>query len=138
MTSAPPRKVFINLPVRDLSRSIAFFTQLGFTFNAPFTDETASMMNLGDDAHAMLITEPRFREFTPKAICDTSTHTEVLIALSAASREEVDDLVRRAMAAGGSPASPSQDYGFMYGWSFQDLDGHTWEVVWMDPSYIQD
>lgn len=137
MTAAAPRKIFVNLAVKDLPKSVAFFEGLGFTFNKQFTDESATMMNINDDAFAMLLTEERFLGFTPKRLADTTTHTEVLLALSAESREEVDRLVQKALASGGAPASDPQDHGFMYGWSFQDLDGHTWEVVWMDPSAIE-
>jgi uncharacterized protein len=137
VTTSNPRKLFVNLAVHDLPRAVAFFEALGFTFNPQFTDDSATMMNINEDAYAMLLTQERFRGFTSKALTDTATHTEVLLALSAQSRDEVDDLVRKALAAGGSPAAPAQDHGFMYGWSFQDPDGHTWEVVWMDPSHIE-
>jgi predicted lactoylglutathione lyase/uncharacterized protein YndB with AHSA1/START domain len=133
MAEKRSRKLFVNLPVRDLKRSVAFFTRLGFSFNPQFTDEHATCMLVGEDAYVMLLTEERFKGFTSKQICDTSKHTEGLFALSAESRAEVDSLVKIAVEHGGSPASPPQDHGFMYGWSFQDPDGHTWEVVWMDP-----
>ena len=137
MTPNRPRKLFVNLPVRDLKRSIEFFTKLGFSFNAQFTDETATCMVLSEDAYVMLLTEKRYKDFTKRQICDTRTHTEGLFALSAGSRSEVDELVRAAVANGGSHAMDPQDHGFMYGWSFYDLDGHHWEVMWMDPSAIQ-
>lgn len=137
MTTPKPRKLFLNLPVRDLPRSIAFFTTLGFTFNPQFTDETATCMIVGDDAFVMLLAEHRFRDFTKKPIVDATKQTEGLFALSCESREEVDHLVRTAVANGGSHAVDPQDHGFMYGWSFYDPDGHHWEVFWMDPSHLQ-
>ncbi len=128
------RKIFVNLAVRDLPASKAFFTALGFTFNPQFTDEKAACMVVSDEAFVMLLSEPFFRTFTKQQPCDTSTHTEGLFALSCASRAEVDELVAKAMAAGGRPAMPAQDHGFMYGGSFYDVDGHHWELVWMDPA----
>jgi predicted lactoylglutathione lyase len=127
------RKVFVNLPVTDLDKSVEFFTRLGFTFNPAFTDDTATAMIVSDDAFVMLLVRDKFAGFTSKQLCDTTTHTEVLLALSADSRENVDRMVTTASEAGGQPANDVQDHGFMYGWSFQDLDGHTWEVMWMDP-----
>ncbi|HET7824779.1 MAG TPA: VOC family protein [Anaeromyxobacter sp.] len=132
-----PRKLFVNLPVRDLNASKRFFTQLGFEFNPQFTDEKAACMVVSDEAYVMLLTEPFFRTFTKRQLCDTSRETEGLFALSCESRAEVDDLVRKAVAAGGRHAAEPQDHGFMYGWSFYDLDGHHWEVLWMDPDAIQ-
>jgi uncharacterized protein len=132
-----PRKLFVNLPVRDLPNSIDFFTKLGFTFNPQFTDANATCMIVSEEAYVMLLVEPRFRDFTRKGICDTSERTEALFCLSCESRAEVDELVRIALAAGGTPAMEPQDHGFMYGWSFYDLDGHHWEVMWMDPAAIQ-
>jgi predicted lactoylglutathione lyase len=126
------RKLFVNLPVRDLKRSIEFFTKLGFAFDQRFTDETASCMIVSEEAFVMLLVESRFRDFTRKQICDTSTHTEGLFALSTASRAEVDEMVETAVAAGGKPAGDPIDHGFMYYWSFYDLDGHHWEVLHMD------
>lgn len=133
MTVQNPRMVFINLPVRDLERTKAFFSALGFTYNPQFTDANAACMVLSDQGFVMLLTEPFFKGFTKRQICDTTTHTEVLVALSCTSREEVDEMVRKAIAAGGAPAMPPVDHGFMYGSSFYDLDGHHWEVMWMDP-----
>jgi predicted lactoylglutathione lyase len=127
------RMLFVNIAVKDLDASVAFFTELGFAFDPQFTDESASRMIVNDDTSFMLLVEGRFKEFTKKEIVDSHTHTEAIFALSAGSRQEVDDLVGKAIAAGGSPANDKQDHGFMYVWSFQDLDGHTWEVVWMDP-----
>ena len=130
------RKIFVNLPVSDLKKSVAFFTSLGFAFNAQFTDDNATMMIVNDDAFVMLLARPFFQTFTRRAICGDSA-TEVMCALSCESRAEVDEIVKKALAAGGSAAMPAQDQGFMYGHSFYDLDGHHWEVVWMDPSVPQ-
>ena len=134
MAAHNSRKIFVNLPVRDLARSVDFFTKLGFTFNPQFTAEQATCMIVSEEAFVMLLVEDRFKDFTRKRICDTTTHTEGLFALSCASRAEVDDMVKTAIAAGGSHAADPQDHGFMYGWSFYDPDGHHWEVFWMDPS----
>ena len=131
-----PRKLFLNLPVRDLKRSTEFFTKLGFKFNAQFTDENATCMIISEEAFAMLLTEKFFKTFTKKEQCDTSRATEGMFALSCESREEVDAMVKMAIEAGGTHAMDAQDHGFMYGWSFYDLDGHHWEVVWMDPKTI--
>ena len=131
-----PRKMFVNLPVKDLTRSVEFFTGLGFTFDAAFTDEQATCMVVSDEAFVMLLVEPRFKDFATKDISDASSSTEVIIAVSASSREEVDHLADTALATGGSPAKEPMDMGFMYGRSFSDLDGHSWEVMWMDPSAV--
>ena len=131
------RKIFVNLPVRDLKRSMEFFAKLGFEFNRQFTDDKAACMVISQEAFVMLMAQPFFKAFTKNQLCDTSTHTEGLIALSCASRAEVDALVKKAIAAGGKNAMDPQDHGFMYGWSFYDLDGHHWEVLWMDPSVPQ-
>ena len=136
MTAATSRKIFVNLPVRDLQRSIDFFTKLGFTFNPHFTDASATCMIVSEEAFVMLLVEPRFKDFTKRQICDTSTHTEGMFALSCTSREEVDHMVNTALASGGAPAMDAMDHGFMYGWSFYDPDGHHWEVMYMDPSAI--
>ncbi len=130
---ARSRKLFVNLSVKDLERSKAFFTKLGFTFNPQFTDEKAACMVVSEEAFVMLLTEPFFRGFTRREIADTSRQTEGLFALSCESRAEVNDLVRIAVENGGSHAMDAQDHGFMYGWSFYDPDGHHWEVMWMDP-----
>lgn len=131
------RKMFVNLPVRDLKRSKEFFTKLGFEFNPQFTDDTAACMVISEEAYTMLITEKRFHDFTKKKICDSSTHTETIVAVSAESRQEVESIFAKALAAGGSEAMEPVDYGFMYYRSFHDLDGHHWEVIWMDPSAVQ-
>jgi uncharacterized protein len=127
-------KIFVNLPVKDLDRSKAFFAELGYTFNEQFTDENAACLVISDDIFAMLLVEPFFKTFTTKEVSDTSTTAEAIIALSADSRAAVDELADRALAAGGKPSMEPSDLGFMYGRSFQDLDGHLWEVVWMDPA----
>jgi predicted lactoylglutathione lyase len=135
-TTKNPRMIFVNLPVRDLSRTKEFFTKLGFEYDPRFTDDKAACMILSDQGYVMLLARPFFETFTKRQICDTSTHTEALLALSCASRAEVDELVRTAIEAGGQPAMDKQDHGFMYGWSFYDLDGHHWEVMWMDPKAL--
>jgi len=131
------RKIFVNLPVKDLNKSKAFFAKLGFSFNPQFTDETAACMVVSEDIFAMLLTHAKFKEFTPHPIGDATKNTEVLVALSCEGRGEVDDIVRKAVAAGAKTFKPPMDYGFMYGQSFQDLDGHVWEWIWMDPKAIQ-
>jgi uncharacterized protein len=131
------REIFVNLPVRDLPKSMEFFTALGFTYNAQFTDDKAACMIISDKAYVMLLSEPFFKGFTRNQICDTSTHTEGLFALSCESRAEVDQIVRKAIDAGGRQAMDPADHGFMYAWSFYDLDGHHWEVLWMDPKAVQ-
>lgn len=129
-------QIFVNLPVKDLNKSAEFFTQLGFTFNPQFTDETATCMIVAADIFVMLLTEEKFKTFTPKEICDATKSTEVLVCLSLASRPEVDEMVRKAVAAGGSTYNEPQDHGFMYGHGFQDLGGHIWELIFMEPSAI--
>ena len=133
MSATSARKLFVNLAVRDLKRSMAFFSDLGFEFNPKFTDENAACMIVSGDAYVMLLTQSYFRTFTKREPCDTTTRTEGLYALSCESRAEVDELVRKAIAGGGQHAMDAQDHGFMYSWSFYDLDGHHWEVFWMDP-----
>jgi predicted lactoylglutathione lyase len=130
-------KIFVNLPVKNLQRSIEFFTKLGFGFNAQFTDESATCMIVSDDIFVMLLTHDKFQTFTPNAICDATNSTEVLVCLSVDNREHVDDMVRKAVAAGGSTYNAPQDHGFMYGHGFQDLDGHIWEIIFMEPSAIR-
>ncbi|MBD2259311.1 VOC family protein [Pseudanabaena sp. FACHB-2040] len=130
------RKIFVNLPVKDLNQSIEFFTKLGFSFNSQFTDETATCMIVSRDIFVMLLTHDKFKTFTPKAICDTTQSTEVLVCLSCDSRDEVDTIVRQAVNAGGKTYSDPQDHEFMYGHGFQDLDGHNWELMYMNPSAV--
>jgi uncharacterized protein len=137
MATPTPRKVFVNLPVRDLPRTKAFFSKLGFQYNAQFTDDNAACMILSEDGYVMLIAQPFFKTFTKKEISDATKQTEVLIALSCTSREEVDQMVKTAIEAGGTHAMDPQDHGFMYAWSFYDLDCHHWEVLWMDPAHVQ-
>lgn len=129
-------QIFVNLPVKRLDRSIHFFTQLGYTFNPQFTDETATCMIVSDSIFVMLLTESKFKQFTPNAICDATINTEVLIALSCESRADVDEMVRKAVAAGGSTYNEPQDHGFMYAHGYQDPDGHIWELVYMEPGAI--
>lgn len=129
-------KIFVNLPVKNLDRSVEFFTKLGFSFNAQFTDETATCMVVSEDIFVMLLTEAKFKEFTPNPICDATKSTEVLVCLSSESREEVDKMISKAVAAGGTTYNEPKDYGFMYGHGFQDLDGHIWETVFMEPSAV--
>jgi uncharacterized protein len=127
-------QIFVNLPVSDLDKSVEFFTALGFTFNPDYTDENATCMIINDDAYVMLLVEGFFKTFTSKDIADARRSTEVIMAFSADSREGVDGLYNKAIGAGGSSSQPAQDYGFMYSRSFQDPDGHLWEVMWMDPA----
>ncbi|MFD9213113.1 VOC family protein [Streptomyces sp. NPDC087659] len=129
--------IFVNLPVKDLDASKAFWEAVGYTFNPQFTDETAACMVISDTIFAMLLTEARFKDFTKKDVADAATSTEVIVALSAESREKVDRLTDAALAAGGSPANEPQDHGYMYGRSFQDPDHHIWEVVWMDEKAVE-
>ena len=129
-------KIFVNLPVKNLSKSIEFFTRLGYTFNPQFTDETATCMIVSEDIYIMLLTEEKFKMFTKKEIADATHSTEAIICLSADSREKVDEMINKALEAGGTTPNEKQDHGFMYGWGYQDLDGHLWEVVWMDPGAI--
>jgi hypothetical protein len=130
--------IFPNLAVADLDRAVAFFSELGFTFDARFTDETATAMVVNDQAVVMLLVKERFADFTKKELADPRTHTETILALSADSREEVDRFADRALAAGGSPANEPVELDFMYGRSFQDPDGHQWEIIWMDMSVFEE
>lgn len=130
-------KIFINLPVKDLKRSMEFFKNLGFNFNPQFTDDKAACLIINDGSiYAMLLIEPFFKSFTKKEICDASKQTEVLIALDAASKEEVKDLVKKAVESGGSTYMDAQDHGWMYQHSFADPDGHQWEIMYMDESQM--
>jgi predicted lactoylglutathione lyase len=132
-----PTNIFVNLPVADLDAAKVFFGKLGFTFNAQFTDETAAAMVISDTIYAMLLTHEKFKAFTPKAIADARTSSEVLIAISRDSREAVHTMVDAALAAGATEARPADDYGFMMSRAFNDLDGHIWEIMWMDPAAVQ-
>lgn len=131
------RKLFVNLAVDDLERSVTFFTRLGFEFDPRFTDATATCMLVGEDAFFMLLKADRFKDFTPNALSDPATSTEAIYALTADSREEVDALVETALAAGALPAAEPEEHGFMYGRSFRDPDGHHFEVFWMDMEAAQ-
>ena len=134
MTNNNARKMFVNVATKDLKASMDFFKTLGFQFNPKFTDDKAACMIISDEAFLMILAEPFFKTFTTKAPCDTNTNTEALICISCNSRDEVNDMVNKAIAAGGKHAKEPMDHGFMYGWSFYDLDGHHWEVMWMNPS----
>ena len=127
------RQIYVNLPVADLARTVAFFTALGFSFDPKMSNDDATCMPIGDGSFVMLLTTPFFASFTGKPVADAHAVTEVLVCLSADSRDEVDALVRKAVAAGGTAPRPPQDHGFMYGHGFEDLDGHVWELVYMDP-----
>jgi uncharacterized protein len=129
-------KVFVNLPVKDLEKSKAFFAKLGFTFNLQFTNENAACMVISEDNYAMLLVESFFKTFTKKEIVNAKQSTEVLVALSSESKENVDKMMKNALDAGAKEANEPQDHGFMYGRSFEDLDGHIWEIFWMDPKAI--
>jgi uncharacterized protein len=137
MSKSHGRKMFVNLAVRDLKRSKAFFSALGFDYDPKFTDDNGACMIISDESYVMLLAESFFKTFTTREVCDTSRQTEALIALSCASRNEVDEVVKSAIDAGGRDAMPAQDHGFMYGRSFYDLDGHHWEVLWMDPKAVE-
>ena len=132
------KQVIINLPVANLPTSMAFFKALGFSHNPQSTDDTGACIVVSDTILVMLLTHARFRDFTPKAICDTSKAAEVLLTLSCESREQVDDLVARAVAAGGSTYDKPEDYGFMYTHSFVDPDGHGWGLVHMSAMAAQE
>jgi predicted lactoylglutathione lyase len=124
--------IYVNLPVKDLKKSIDFFTRVGFAFNPQFTDDTATCMIVGENMCVMLLTHAKFKTFTPNPISDARKSTEVLVCLSLQNREKVDALVRAAVAAGGTTYKSPEDHGFMYGHGFQDLDGHLWELIYMD------
>lgn len=126
------KRIFINLPVKDVARSRAFFTALGFTFNDTFTSNDGACMIINHDCFVMLLQESFFRTFTAKKPIDTAHHTEAIFAFSADSRDEVDDMVNKALAAGAMPSSGFDNRDWMYQGSFQDLDGHLWEVTYMD------
>ena len=130
------RKIFVNLPVKDLEKSKAFFAKLGFTFNPQFTDDTAACMVISEDIFSMLLTHDKWRQFTDREIAGPKV-LEVMTCLSAESREEVNRFVDAGVAAGAKENRPAEDYGFMFMRSFEDLDGHVWEFVWMDPAQIQ-
>jgi len=130
-------KIFINLPVKDLNNTIDFFTKLGFKFNPQFTDENATCMIVGEDIFVMLLVEKFFKTFTKKEICDTSKDTEVIVALSVESRGKVDQMINKAVESGGKESREPQDHGWMYGRSFEDIDKHLWEIIYMDESAVK-
>jgi predicted lactoylglutathione lyase len=128
--------IFVNLPVKDLARSVEFFTTLGYTFNPNFSNENGTCMVISDTIYAMLLVEPFFSTFTPKQIADAKVTTETLVALSMPSREAVEAQVNKALAAGARHYADPKDHGFMFQWGFEDLDGHIWELFWMDPAAV--
>lgn len=130
-------KIFVNLPVKDLDKSMAFFRAVGFSFNPQFTDKTAACMVMSNDIYAMLLTHDKIKQFTAKQIADAHKTTEVLTALAVESKARVNELVDKAIQAGSKEPRPPQDYGFMFGRSFEDPDGHIWELFWMDPAQVQ-
>ena len=132
------KQIFVNLPVSDLRRSMDFFRHLGFGFNLEFTDELSACMIIGPNIYAMLMTRERFSDFTRKPVSDAHQQTEVLIAIDAQSRQEVDTMVSKAIEAGGSIYADPQDHGWMYGHSFADPDGHQWEVIFMDEAEMEE
>ena len=130
-------KIFVNLPVRNLGRSIEFFKKLGFRFNPQLTDETAACLVIDDDVYAMLLTETRLEEFTQKEIADVSRTAGVLTYLAVHSKDEVSRIVDTALEEGATETRSPMDYGFMFGRSFNDLDGHIWEIIWTDPRQVR-
>lgn len=130
-------QIFVNLAVKDLPKSKAFFSALGYSFNPQFTNDDAACMVISDTIYTMLLTEPFFKGFTSKELVDAKKSTEAIVCLSAESRAEVDEIVRKAVAAGGRIYNEPQDHGFMYCHGFEDLDGHQWEFAYMDPSHLQ-
>lgn len=131
-------KIFINLPVKDLKQSMEFFKKLGFSFNEQFTDDKAACLIIGENIFAMLLVEERFKDFTKKKICNAKESTEVLLALDAESKEQVNEMVKKAVEAGGSIYTEPQDHGWMYGHSFADPDGHQWEILYMDETALKE
>jgi len=129
--------IFVNLAVNDVDASKKFFTELGYTINPQFSTDDCACVVISDTIIAMMLSKQRYADFTKKEIADPTTTSEVLLCLSAESREKVDELVDKAVAAGGTANSDVQDHGYMYGRSFDDLEGHSWEVVWMDPAAVQ-
>lgn len=130
-------QIFVNLPVKDLNKTVEFFTKLGFTFNPQFTDENATCMIVGKDIFVMLLVEKFFKTFTKKEISDTAKNTEMIVALSTQSREEVDQMMEKIVGAGGRESRDPQDHGWMYGRSFEDINGHLWEIFYMDESAMK-
>lgn len=130
-------KIFVNLAVKDLPASRIFFEKLGYTFNPQFSDDTAACLVISEEIYAMLLTHNKIKIFTKKEIADATKTTEVLLALSADSREAVDAMMEKVFAAGGKETRKPEDYGWMYGRSFEDPDGHIWEVFWMDSAQVK-
>jgi len=130
-------KIFVNLPVKDLNRAVEFFTKLGFKFNPQFTDKNATCMIISEDIFVMLLVEEFFKTFTKKEICNTSKNIEAIIALSADSRENVDEMINKAIEAGGTEPRKPQDHGWMYDRVFEDIDGHLWEIIYMNESALK-
>jgi uncharacterized protein len=131
-----PTNIFVNLPVKDLNKSIAFFTELGYKFNPQFTNENATCMIISDKIYVMLLVEKFFMTFTKKEICNTTKNAEAILALTVESRQEVDEMISKALKAGATAPNPPQDHGWMYGHGYQDPDGHLWEVFFMDMNAI--
>jgi uncharacterized protein len=131
-------QIFVNLPVKDLNKTVEFFTKLGFTFNPKFTDENATCMIVNNDIFVMLLVEKFFKTFTKREICDTTKDTEVIIALSTESRENVDQMINKVIEAGGKESREPEDHGWMYGRSFEDINGHLWEVIYMDKNALNE
>lgn len=129
--------IFVNLAVNDVAASRAFFTELGYAINEQFSNDDTASVVISDTIVVMLLAKKRYADFTTKEIADPVSTSEVLLCLSAESRDKVDELVGKALAAGGSEPRKAQDYGQMYGRAFDDLDGHTFEVMWMDPAAVQ-
>jgi len=132
------KQIFVNLPVKDLGKTIEFFKKLGFEFNPQFTDENATCMVVNDNIFVMLLVEKFFKTFTQKEICDTTKNTEVIIALSTESREKVDQMLENVIKAGGKESRKPQDHGWMYGRSFEDLNGHLWEIIYMNEKALKE
>ncbi|MFN0193952.1 MAG: VOC family protein [Aestuariivirga sp.] len=130
-------KMFVNLPVKDLPKSMAFYKALGFTFNPQFSDETGACMVISEHNYAMLLTHAKWKTFTTKPIADTHKTASVAVAITLDSRKAVDEMVEKAVKSGGKEPSPKQDYGFMFQRSFEAPDGHAWEPFWMDPAHVQ-
>jgi uncharacterized protein len=130
-------QIFVNLPVKDLNETVDFFTKLGFAFNPQFTDENATCMIVNNDIFVMLLVEKFFKTFTKKEICDTTKDTEVIVALSTESREKVDQMINKVIEAGGKEHRKPQDHGWMYGRSFEDINGHLWEVIYMNKNALK-
>jgi uncharacterized protein len=130
-------QIFVNLPVKDLNETVDFFTKLGFAFNPQFTDENATCMIVNNDIFVMLLVEKFFKTFTKKELCDTTKDTEVIVALSTESREKVDQMINKVIEAGGKEHRKPQDHGWMYGRSFEDINGHLWEVIYMDKNVLK-